>query len=72
MKKDELANQTPADAKPVLCDVDLTKLSEKELMSIGLKLMRSSVRNLLNKDAKEHTDFDRYMDEVERRQNNVT
>jgi len=59
-------------ANTVLCDVDFTKLSDKELMSIGLKLMRSSVRNLLNKDAKEHTDFDRYMDEVERRQNNVT
>lgn len=59
-------------ANTILCDIDFTKLSDKELMCIGLKLMRNSVRNLLNKDAKEHTDFDRYMSEVERRQNNVT
>lgn len=71
MENDNLKNESN-NANTLLCDVDFTKLSDKELMSIGLKLMRSSVRNLLNKEAKEHTDFDRYMDEVERRQNNVT
>jgi hypothetical protein len=71
MKNVNLKNESN-NANTLLCDVDFSKLDDKELMSIGLKLMRNSVRNLLNKDAKEHTDFDRYMEEVERRQNNVT
>tara|TARA_R110000782_G_scaffold252394_1_gene340179 strand:+ start:3371 stop:3598 length:228 start_codon:yes stop_codon:yes gene_type:complete len=58
--------------KPLLCDVDYSQMDDNELLKIGLKLMRLSLRNLLNKDAKEHIEYERYMVELERRQSNIT
>ena len=54
------------------CDVDYSQMSDNELLKIWFKLMRASVKNLLNNDAKEHQEYERYMIELERRQINIT
>ena len=65
-------NNKSTEAKHVLCDVDYSQMDDNELLKSGLKLMRLSLRNLLNKDAKEHIEYERYMVELERRQSNIT
>ena len=72
MHTDSKNNETPTDANNVLCDVDYSQMSDNELLKIGFKLMRASVKNLLNSDAKEHQEYERYMIELERRQINIT
>lgn len=59
-------------ANNVLCDVDYSQMSDNDLLKIGFKLMSASVKNLLNNDAKEHQEYERYMIELESRQINIT
>lgn len=49
----------------VINDVDITKLDDYELTLLGITLMRKSLNQVLNKDAKEHGDFELYMKELE-------
>ena len=51
----------------IINNIDITKLNEKDFISLGLTLMKNSIKKIFDINAKEHDDWFRYSDELKRR-----